>query len=399
MNYNNLQYLKPVMQKEINSGSIHGCAIRIIHNNQVIHEEELGYADKENAVPIKKDTIYRMYSMTKPITAAAVMILYERGMIDLFDPVSDYLQGFHNQKVWTKEGLVDVKKPVTIWNLLTMTSGLIYPDQRSHVGHLMDELYSEAEKQWKQGNPFNTLELCNRIGELPLTFQPGEKYCYGTSADILGGIIEVASGKKLSQFLQEEVFSPLGMVDTGFNVPNDKLSRLAVLYEYKEQEKQLQPCEWSRLGYGTTSPAPDFELGGGGLVSTMQDYSRFAMMLSNGGIYDNVRILGTKTVRFMTQPQLSTDLIAYYDNDNAAKSNYSHGSRGYNYGILMRNLIDPAKAGSNGSIGEFGWDGWSGNHFFVDPKENLILLYMIQKADGCNASVIRKLRAITYSIL
>jgi len=383
------------MQSEIDCGSINGSAIRIIHDNKIIYEDELGYANKEKGMPTQKDTLYRLYSMSKPITAVAVMILYERGILDLLAPVSDYLEGFQNQKVWTDEGLVDVKRPVTIQDMLNMTSGVLYPDQNSEVGRMMEALYEEATRQWNSGAPVSTVDLCNQIGRLPLDFQPGEKWCYGTSAEILGAVIEVASGKKFSQFLQEEIFTPLGMVDTGFNVPQEKIGRLALMYEYIEEHKQLEPCIWSQLGIGNLVPPQDFESGGGGLVSSVEDYSRFALMLANGGTYNNVRILGTKTVEYMTKPQIDVDLIA---------TNFDCGQdsrRGYSYGNLMRNMIDPVKAESNGSVGEYGWDGWAGNYFFVDPKEKVIMICMIQKCGGFDScqKYIRKLRSIIYSAL
>ncbi len=395
MNYGNLKYLGPLVQKEIDNGSMNGSAIRIIHNDRIIYDEEFGFADKEKGIPIRKDTIFRIYSMTKPITAVALMILYERGMVDLFDPVSDYLEGFRNQKVWNGQEAEDVKKPVTILDLLHMSSGLIYTDTETHVGRLMNDLYVEADALWKQGKPIGTVELCNRIGRFPLTFQPGEQWCYGTSADILGGLIEVVSGKKFGDFLQEEIFTPLGMTDTGFQVAENKLPRLAVLYEYIENERRLHPVEWSRTGIGQNWPAPDFESGGGGLVSTKEDYTRFASMLLNGGSYGDVRILGRKTVEYMTGSQLTPELLAYFDNPSQEMWYRS----GFNYASLVKVMTNPGRAASNGSVGEFSWDGWAGTYFSVSPKDNLILLYMIQRCNGMDMSMIRKLRSIVYSSL
>jgi CubicO group peptidase (beta-lactamase class C family) len=382
-----LDSIKSVMQSEIDKGSIHGSAIRIIHKNNTIYEDELGYADKENGVPMRKDTIYRLYSMSKPVTAVAAMILYERGTLNLLAPVSDYLEGYKNQKVWTEDGLVDVKRPVTVQDLLNMTSGLAYPDTSFEVGCQMEKLYEEVAKKWDQGNPVNTIDLCNMIGRLPLTFHPGEKWLYGTSADVLGAVIEVASGKKYSQFLQDEIFAPLGMVDTGFYVPEEKIKRFAVNYEYMPEKDQLEPCTWSHLGLGNYMAPPAFESGGAGLVSTVEDYSRFALMMANNGTYNNVRILGPKTIAYMTKPQLGEKQMVTFNWDSMY---------GYNYTHLMRTLTDPVGAASNGTIGEFGWDGWTGNYFFVDPKENLIMIYMIQKCGGGNPSLIRALRSVLY---
>ena len=378
------------MQREIDSGAINGSAIRIIHNNKTIYQDELGYDDKENGIFTQKDTIYRLYSMSKPITAVAIMILYERGKLNLLAPVSDYLPGFQSQKVWTEDGLVDVLRSVTIQDLLNMTSGIAYPDMGFEAGRLMEDLYTEVAKQCLEGNPVNTVDLCNKIGRQPLEFQPGAKWRYGASADVLGAVIEVVTGHKFSQFLQDEIFSPLGMEDTGFYVPEEKLARFAVIYEYITDHNQLEPCTWTHLGLGDFKTPPAFESGGAGLVSTMEDYSRFAMMMSNGGTYDNVRILGPKTVAYMTKHQLNAEQATSFDWDSMY---------GYSYGNLMRSLIDPIKAASNGSLEEFGWDGWTGNYFFVDPKENLILVYMIQRCGGGNPSFIRALRSIIYGSL
>ncbi|MDF2588827.1 MAG: putative Beta-lactamase [Anaerocolumna sp.] len=390
MDYSNLKYLEQVMQKEIDCGSIFGSAIQIIHNNKVVYENELGYAIKEKGVPVKKDTIYRMYSMSKPVTTVAAMILYERGQLNLLSPVSDYLDGFKNQKVYTPNGLVEVNRQVTIKDLLNMTSGVVYPDMSYKVGQMMEELYTSVADQCRVGKPVNTVDFCNMIGRQPLEFHPGEKWRYGASADILGAVIEIITGKKFGQFLREEIFTPLGMVDTDFYVPAEKLNRFAEIYEYIEKNNRLEPCTWSFLGLGNFKEYPAFESGGAGLVSTIEDYSKFAQMLVNGGTYNDVRILGKKTIEYISKPQLNKQQEVDYNWDSQI---------GYSYGNLMRILVDPSKAGSNGSVGEFGWDGWTGNYFFVDPKENLILIYMIQKCGGGNPSLIRALRSILYGSL
>ncbi len=390
MEYKNLTYLKTLMEKEIKEGHINGSAIRILHHGDIIYEDEWGYADKENGIPIKKDTIYRMFSMTKPITTVASMILYERGRLDLFAPVSDFLEGFQKQKVVTKDGLVDVVREVTIQDLLSMTSGVVYPDSSFEAGRIMGELFDDMAKKLSEGNPYSTLDVCNRIGRQPLEFQPGEKWRYGASADVLGAIIEVVSGKKLSAFLQDEIFTPLGMKDTSFYVPEEKLKRFAMIYEFIPELGRLEPCYWNHLGLGDYKQPPAFESGGAGLVSTIDDYTKFAMMLANGGTYQGKRILGTKTVEYLSQPQLTAEQSITFDWDSM---------KGYSYGNFMRVLVDPSKAGSNGSIGEYGWDGWTGNYFMIDPKENLVMLYMIQKCDGGRLTTLRSIRSIIYGAI
>ena len=388
--HKNFTYLNTLMEEEIKEGHINGSAIRILHKGDIVYEEEWGYADKENGIPIEKDTIYRMYSMTKPITAVASMILYERGLFNLFAPVSDYLEGFQNQKVITKDGLVDVNREVTIQDLLNMTSGVVYPDAEFEAGRIMGKLFDDVAEQLKGESPVSTLDFCNRIGRQPLEFQPGENWRYGASADILGAIIELISGKKLSVFLQEEIFAPLGMKDTAFYVPEEKWKRFAMLYEFIAELGRLEPCYWNHLGLGDYKRPPAFESGGAGLVSTIEDYTKFAMMLANGGTYQGKRILGTKTVEYLSQPQITAEQSKTFNWDSM---------KGYGYGNLMRVMVEPSKAGSNGSIGEFGWDGWTGNYFMIDPKENLVMLYMIQKCDGGRLSTLRSIRSILYGAI
>lgn len=390
MKYEHLKHINSVIQAEIDVKAIAGGAIRVIHGNAVVYEQELGYADKEKEIPNTKDTIYRLYSMTKPITAAAIMILYERGQLDLLAPAADFLEGFKNQKVWTDKGLVDADRDVTIQDLLNMTSGVVYPDETYEAGRRMGTLYGDANRLYNQGKPLNTIDFCNLIGRIPLEFQPGERWRYGASADILGAIIEVITGQKLGEFLQKEIFAPLGMVDTAFYVPKEKLGRFAAIYEYNPLLKQLEIFGGRFLGIGDFMDPPAFESGGAGLVSTIEDYSRFALMLINGGSYQGVSILGRKTVEYMTLVQLTEEQAKTFNWDTQI---------GYSYGSLMRHMVNPVKGVTNGTVGEFGWDGWTGNYFFIDPKENLIMIYMIQRCNGTNAEVIRRLRQIIYGAI
>ncbi len=390
MEYKNLEQLSVVIQKEIDAGEIAGAAIRVIHNNEIFYQDELGFADIERNIPIERDTIYRMFSMSKPVTAVAAMILYERGQLNLLAPVSDYLEGFHDQQVLTANGLIPTKREVTIQDLLNMTSGIAYPDESFEVGRRMQKVFSEVESSYHKGVKVSTVELANRIGRVPLEFQPGDHWRYGASADVIGAVIEVVSGKSFGQFLKDEIFSPLNMVDTGFYVPEEKLYRFSKAYEYNTEMKSLLPFTGDMLAIFDYLSPPSFESGGAGLVSTIKDYSRFALMLANNGVHNGVHILGRKSVEYLSTPQLTPTQALTYDWDSQA---------GYNYGNLMRSMVDPAKAASNGSIGEFGWDGWTGNYFMVDPKEKLVMLYMIQRCDGTNPTMLRKFRSIIYGAL
>jgi CubicO group peptidase (beta-lactamase class C family) len=390
MVYKNLEQLSAVIQEEIDAGEIAGATIRVIHDNEMLYQDELGFADIEKKLPMGRDTIYRMFSMSKPVTAVAAMILYERGQLNLLAPVSDYLEGFQNQQVLTVGGLVPVNRPVTIQDLLNMTSGIAYPDESFEVGRRMQKVFSEVEAAYHQGNKVSTIEFANRIGRVPLEFHPGERWRYGASADILGAVIEVVAGKSYGQFLKEELFNPLNMVDTGFYVPEEKLNRFSQVYDYKAETKKLVPFTGDMLAIFDYLTPPAFESGGAGLVSTIEDYSRFALMLANEGSYNGVRILGRKTVEYLRTPQLIPSQSVTFDWEALV---------GYSYGNLMRSMVDPARAASNGTVGEFGWDGWTGNYFMIDPKEKLVMLYMIQRCGGTNPTMFRKLRSIIYGAL
>lgn len=381
------QVINKLIQKELDDGNITGASMLVIHNDKEIYHNTFGYADKEKKTLMKRDTIFRMFSMTKPITAVATMILAERGEIDLWDPVSKYFHEYKNQLAYNEIGnLEPVKRDVTISDLLNMTSGIPYPDD-TKSGKEIGEIINKFTEKRKLGEIVTTQDYIKAIGKVPLSFQPGEKWLYGFSADILAGIIEVVSKKKYSEFLKDEIFNPLGMNDTGFFVPKEKLNRFANIYKFDESEKILKPFEEDFLGvyYGEDV---EFESGGAGLVSTIDDYSKFAKMLLNKGSYNGIRILGRKTVEFMIKNKLTDKQKVDFNWDSV---------KGYGYGCLMRILVDQGEAGTNASIGEFGWDGWTGNYIIMDPVENLIFMYFIQRCDSGVTPVVRKLRMATYA--
>ncbi|WP_066715879.1 serine hydrolase domain-containing protein [Clostridium sp. Marseille-P299] len=382
--------LAEIVNSEIQAGNIAGASICIIKDDKEIYYNDFGYADMEKKIPMKRDTIIRLYSMTKPVTAAAAMLLFERGIIDLYEPVSNYLPSFKKQMVSVNDTLVPVEREVTIRDLLNMTSGIVYPGDNTVAERSMGAVFESYISNASKGQYRTTYEYCNRMGECPLAFQPGEQWLYGASADVLGAVIEVASGKKFGEFLKEELFDPLGMVDTDFYVPADKVNRFAQNYIFDEKQKKLVPYEGDNLALTDFTKKPAFEAGGAGLVSTINDYSKFALMLLNEGMYKGKRILGKKTVRFMRTPQLT---------DAQQKSFNWDSIRGYSYGNLMRILTDKAKAATNASTYEYGWDGWTGNYFTIDPEEKLIFLYFIQRCNSGTTEATRKLRAITYGMI
>lgn len=385
--FNMQERIADLINQEIEKGEIAGANIMVLHKGKEIFFDCYGYADKENKFPVKRDTIFRLFSMSKPITAVATMILVERGEIDVRDAVSKYIPAFANQRVWCDGTEVPAERDITVWDCLNMTTGIPYPDLSCESGRQMDELFKELIARRENGEVVTTMDYVNRIAQIPLVFQPGERWMYGLSADILGAVIEVVSGKKYSKFLQDEIFLPLGMKDTGFYVPTDKEWRFAKNYDMVDGE--LVPFTRSHLGeYYKQDVA--FESGGAGMVSTIEDYSHFSQMLVNGGTYNGVRILGRKTVAYMAQNHLRPEQMGALNWDS---------NLGCGYGCLMRVLINQSAAGTNGSLGEFGWDGWTGNYMTVDPTEELTILYFIQRCGAGFTPAMRKLRSVIYGSL
>ncbi|MDE7284132.1 MAG: beta-lactamase family protein [Lachnospiraceae bacterium] len=397
MNQNILKRLDDFISSKLwtnygGSDSVAGAAVCVIHKGKEVYRREYGDADKERGIPMAPDSIFRCYSMTKPVTAAAVMTLVEKGLISLIDPVSMYLPGFRRQQVLTLRGLVPVQREVTIQNLLDMTSGIAYPDIAYPAGGIMQNLMDEYyRKLYEEDIPTSTYALANLIGQQPLAFQPGEGWCYGFSADILGAVIEVVTEETFGEYLKETIFNPLGMVDTDFYVPEEKQNRLCQYYEYIPETRTLKPCTWQHLGLAYMHlKKPFFESGGAGLVSTIDDYAKFALMLLGQGTYQGVRILGRKTVEYMVRNHLNEKQLKYMDWEE---------QQGYGYGNLMRVMTDLGAAGQLGSEGEFGWDGWLGSYVSIDPKEELVILYVVQKCEGGGHRNLQAVRNIIYAAL
>ena len=421
-----IQLLKNVMKREVEEKNLAGISLLVRKNGQELLYLQEGLADLEQQRSVSRDCIYRLYSQTKPVTAAAAMILMERGILDLAEPVSRYLKTFRSQKVSTPDGLVPVYpwREMNLHDLLCMTSGLVYPDISFEAGRAADEVFRELDERLYGDNPMTTMELAERLGQLPLAFQPGSSWRYGTSADIMGAVIEVASGMKFGEFLQKELFEPLGMKDTGFFVPEEKKHRLAGVYEALEEnedgeqtvltaeqhagkngssaagagntggfqrKKKLIPYTGNNLGIrNQMDKSPAFESGGAGLVSTLDDYAAFAQMLLNGGEYGGKQILSPGTVAFMTQGELMPHQQGAFD---------WGGMEGYSYSNFMRIMKNPSQAIFQSVKGEYGWDGWLGMYFLNIPSEKMTVLIGMQRKDAGTMPVSRKLKNIVISRL
>lgn len=385
MNQEKLSLLNDLFAAEIEENRVQGASILIEHKGKLEFSAVYG-GDK-------KDSIYKIYSMTKPITTVAVMQLYEKGLIDLYDPVEKYLPGFAHMKVSTAKGLVDAKTSITIRQLMNMTSGLVYPGENSEPERVMAELQVDLHERAVKGEPFSNLDICNELAKAPLLFQPGEGWHYGISADIAAAVVEVVTGIPYGEHLKKAIFEPLEMKDTGFYVQPDQMHRLAVMYSRMDEEGHLRRAnekelEWLNL-YAPDRP-PYIESGGGGLYSTMEDYRHFAQMLLNKGEYKGKQILGRKTVEFISKNQLNDLQMKWVDFDSI---------EGYGYGNFMRVMLCPEMGASNGSVGEYGWDGLPGTYFMIDPKEELMLVYMQQIQQGADLTLRRKMRQIVYGAL
>ena len=381
MNIRKLNALNTLIEKQRDEGKLQGASIIVEHKGKRVYEN---YYE-----PDRPDSIYKIFSMTKPVTSVAAMILYERGQLDLMSSVADYLPGYANCSVVSADGIRRAQNRITVRDLLNMTSGIVYPGEFGEAERLMLKVEKEAKAQISSGILKSNVDVCNKLAEAGVAFEPGELFRYGHSAEILGGVIEVVSGMKLSDFYKKEIFTPLNMEDTDFKIGEGKEFRAAVLYRRDKNGKVVRAEDDVRRRLEMENPTrePWFEQGGAGLYSTANDYAHFAQMLLNKGSYHGKEIIGRRTFEFMTSPQLTPEQL---------KGNDFEACIGFNYGNLFRILENPALATSNGSIGEFGWDGMCGAYFFVDPTEELIFIYMQQIEGGADYSFIRGLKHIVY---
>ncbi len=390
LNRAKLMRLSDLLQEMVETGFVAGINCMVLQDGEEQCYYEAGFLDSANRIPIARDTIFRLYSMTKPITSAAVMMLLEEGKIDLLDPVCKYLPGFQNQHVVKNGMAMPVSRPVTIQNLLNMTSGLTYDGLSCATEALTGTLFQETADNLASAEALTTVELANRLGEIPLAFEPGTKWQYGASADVLGAIVEIVSNIRFGDFLEKRIFTPLNMKDTAFYVPEAKQPRLSKVYE--ETPDGLKPYYHSHLAVQNRMELnPAFESGGAGLVSTIDDYAAFTQMLLHGGSFKDTRLLSPKTVEFMTTARLMPALQDYV--------NQWESMPGYTYANLLRIMIRPDIAVSMGSKGEYGWDGWLGPYMTNDPANRMTLLIMQQKTGSGTTEYTRKIRNTVFSSL
>ena len=383
------------MRRFIDDGKIPGTVTLIARRGKVVHFEANGRRDVERDLPMQKDTIFRLYSQTKPVTGAAVMMLFEEGHFLLSDPISKYLPEYSDMRVHV-EGLEPSEYPpaatqITIHHLLTHTSGLTYGFFPTPVG----QMYEEAGMSRTAGTIQGLAAWSNRLAELPLVAEPGTQWNYSVGMDVLGRLVEVVSGKRFGDFLQERIFDPLEMIDTGFHVPARKIERFAANYSPSPTGGITLTDDPRASPY---SRPPDIEMGGGGLVGTVGDYLRFAQMLANKGELGGKRILGRKTVEFMTSDHLTPDLP---DEPLTSLFGFLGGGRawGVGFGITGSVVTNSATSGIPASIGTYSWGGAATTHFWVDHTEELVGMVHTQLVPDGTYPLRELMQILTYQAI
>jgi CubicO group peptidase (beta-lactamase class C family) len=380
------------LQRYVDQGKLAGIVALLVREEQVSYFERFGQKSRETGIPMQLDTIFRIYSMTKPITSVAAMMLWEEGRFQLDDPVSRYIPALGRMKVYQGDEngsgstLVNPDRLMTIRDLLTHTSGLTYGLWLKDVS-VVDRMYDSADLR----NRGQTLEeMVEKLSELPLAFHPGSQWYYSVATDVVSRLIEVISGMAFDEYLQQMIFDPLRMPDTGFYVPEENIERLATTYG-PTISNGLRPIDTPADGFGRP---PRFLGGGGGLVSTATDYLRFSQMLLNKGELDGVRLLGRKTVELMTTNHLPPELLPY-----SISTSMKGFTKGYGFGLGLAVMQDVTQATAMASNGEFNWGGAANTYFWVDPEEHLIGILMTQFMPMAHYNIDREFRVLAYQAL
>ncbi len=356
-----------VIEAEIEAGEIPGGIVLIADSDGAEIKVARGYARVEREAPIDDDTIFRFYSMTKPITCTAILTLFDEGLIALDDPIADYIPEMGSMKVVSGDGLMPAKKPITIRHLMTHTSGFAYAQLPGPV----QDYYVDAGVFAVENRLSETLEQhISRLAEMPLVDEPGTVWNYGESMGVLGRLVEVVSGQTFGEYLQAKIFDPLGMSDTGFYAPAGKADHLADLYHLSAERVMTNITGDEHYG-SSYSQKPALEYGGAGLVGTPEDYKRFAMMLLNRGTLDGHRILSEDSVSMMTSNQLPPSM------GEAPLASVGRG-KGTGFGFCGLVTTAPREDGSPSPAGEYGWGGWASTDFWIDPAHQLAGLVFTQ---------------------
>jgi CubicO group peptidase (beta-lactamase class C family) len=378
--------IRPVVERLVNAGKFAGVATLIARHGEVAHMECVGVMDRETGQPIQGDTLFRIHSMTKPITSLALLMLYEEGRVRLNDPVSRFIPAFKALKVYRYSlpfgmELGCTQREITVHDLLTHTAGLTYGYADSSP---VDGLYRQVDISRSDRS---LKAFVDALVHLPLAYQPGTAWRYSVATDVVGHLVELIAGMSLDQFFAEHIFQPLGMVDTGFVVPLEKVDRLSTEYALKA-DGELEIVD--RPPTSVYTKPRQFLSGGGGLVSTLADYLRFAQMLLNMGELDGTRLVSRKTIELMTTNHLPPQLLPY---------GVSTQKNGQGFGLGVSVVMDVAQYGNLGSAGMYGWDGAANTRFWVDPAEQLIGILMTQSMPVFHSQLLDDFQVLAYQAI
>jgi len=370
-------------QRYIDEGKLPGTISLVARRGEIVHLESQGMMDIEADKKMQDDTIFRIYSMSKPITSVALMMLYEDGCFQLDDPVSRFIPGFADLAVYGKTGNQKAERQMTIRDLLTHTSGLTYGFLQTHP---VDDMYRDAAVEESDSLD----EMVEKLCEMPLVFSPGSRWRYSVATDVCGYLVQKISDIPFDDFLKEQIFEPLEMKDTGFYVAEDETHRFAANYQ-KTADDGMQLIDSPE--HSTYLKPRTMHSGGGGLVSTVHDYYRFAQLLLNGGEFNGVRLLGTKTMELMASNHLPNN----GDLTSMGQPTFSETPfDGIGFGLGFSVMIDPTEAQILGSPGEFAWGGAASTYFWVDPEEDMLVIFLTQLMPSGSYPIRRELRVAAY---
>ena len=379
----------------VDQGKLAGWLIHVARRGEPVYLSAYGMRDLEAGLPIENDTLFRIFSMTKPITSVAAMILYERGKLELTDPVSKYIPSFKETRVYLKgsyqaPATVPSAAPMQIAHLLTHTAGLTYG---FHYAHATDAIYRANGFEWGQPKGMTLQQCCDAWAQMPLVCHPGSEWNYSVATDVLGRVVEVASGMSLDEFFRREIFEPLGMADTAFYVDQADQNRLAALYVPSPETGAA--LRFDQFGKAALAP-PSVLSGGGGLISSAHDYFAFMTMLLNKGVLNSRRILSPRILDLMTMNHLP----GHQDLEEVGRPLFSESSyAGVGFGLGFSVVIDQASTKLPASVGTFAWGGAASTAFMVDPKEELTVLFMTQLLPSSTYPIRPQLTQLVYQAL
>lgn len=396
-----LQRLDRRLARWVDDGQLPGFLVTVARHGQLVHVGTQGFRDVENGLPVEDDTRWRIFSMTKPVTSVAAMMLYEEGAFELSDPIAKWLPEFAETRVYVagsalKPVTAPLMEPIRVWHLLSHTSGLTYG---FHHAHPVDAMYRAAGHEWGTPPGADSAEVCRQWASMPLVFQPGSEWNYGVSTDVLGRLVEVLSGQPLDEFFAERIFAPLGMTSTSFGLrEGDDADSLARLYGAVPGQPGGPATGYALLeAFGAAAHSkPAFLSGGGGLVSTAGDYLRFVELLRRGGSYDGGRLLGPRTIAHMVRNHLPGNA----DLETFGRPLFAETPlRGVGFGLGFSMVIDPARYGVVASLGDYSWGGAASTAFYVDPVEDTTVTFYTQLLPSSTLPIRNHLRQLVNQAL